>query len=158
LRQWRGTVERLAPVAAEEGQLLPGAVPTRTGGGGGAGKNYRDSAVRKEARGFKLLHTCLSFSAVSLFVDLQISFFSDQAQVNLQLRISLSDLVYSFLSGSPLLEGPIKLFSPWSQCVLGNPDKDGNTCSSSNWKKAVDKVGDYTEKHLHFQLCCDIVM
>ena len=51
----------------------------------------------------------LSFSVVPVFLIVQINNFR-QAQVTLQLRVSLSDLVYSFLTGTALLVGGVRIF------------------------------------------------
>jgi len=48
--------------------------------------NYRGPAIRKGAPGPSMLHMFLSFSVVSLLVDLQTN------QVTLQLKVSLPDL------------------------------------------------------------------
>ena len=46
---------------------------------------------------------------------------SERAQVTLQMRVSLSDSVYRFLPGLPLLGGPEQIFSPGPNRCLCSP-------------------------------------
>jgi hypothetical protein len=67
-------------------------IQCRRDGWGGGGSWYKLPAVRKGGRGPTVLHMYLYISVVSLFVDYKLTL-SDQAQVTLQLRVSLCDLV-----------------------------------------------------------------
>jgi hypothetical protein len=62
-------------------------------GTGVAGSNYRGLAVRKGDRGPNLLHMFFFFLGSIIICQLYTLTLTDQAQVTLQLRVSLSDLI-----------------------------------------------------------------
>lgn len=72
-------------------------MPTIKWGGGGQGPG------RPEVDPEPHFVRYVSFSAVSLFVNCKTLTLSDQAQVTLQMRISLSDSEQRFLAGPPFL-------------------------------------------------------
>jgi hypothetical protein len=96
---------------------------------GESGTNYRGPVIRKGDRGSTMSHMFLTFSVVSLFCRLYNLTLPDQAQVILQLRVSVFDLMWRFLAGPPLLWGP-NILSSAPKPTLGGPDGDGklNCC------------------------------
>ena len=97
--------------------------------GGLAGRNYLGPEIRKGARGSDILYMFLSFSLVSLFVDLQINPVGRDSSVGITTRYGLESPGIEFRCDFPHLSrpalGPTLPSVQWVPCLTLGVKRSG---------------------------------